>query len=420
MTEPSPLGMTGAEAEARRRIAERGPITFAEFMDVALYWPEGGYYTTRRAFGAAGDFYTAPLTHPAFGALLSGQLRSMWELLGRPQPFVVFEAGAGTGRLASDIAAQAPLLDREFGAELRLHAFDRGVPTAGEGRAAGEAGVSASAAASVPVSSGDPAVDGEGLGKAHVILANELVDAMPAHRVTWQDGELREIYVGASPDGRLTEVVGAPSTSALGERLAAVGARLSEGYRAEVNLAMGGWMGWAFGAISRGYLLLIDYGREAAAYYDESRRLGTLRCYERHTLSMDPYAHVGRRDISVHVEFTSLRAAAAAAGFAEAGSMSQAELLRGLGADALRGEIAGRADLSRAARTGNLRQIDLLMDPGGMGSFRALAFAKDAPLQGALGAARGPAGPAPLPGEGHMPIPGMAVGRLPSWEELLR
>ena len=88
-----------AEAEIRRRIAERGPITFAEFMEVALYHPGGGYYTSGERVGASGDFYTSPSVHPAFGALLAVQLFQMWELLGRPAPFTIAEAGAGNGLL---------------------------------------------------------------------------------------------------------------------------------------------------------------------------------------------------------------------------------------------------------------------------------------------------------------------------------
>ena len=415
-----PPGPTGAEVEARRRIAECGPITFAEFMEVALYWPDGGYYTTGQPFGAEGDFTTAPLTHPVFGALLARQLRTLWLTLGRPQPFGVLEAGAGTGRLAADIVAHAPLLDPAFGAAMTYRAFDRrpSPQPSPEGGGGGPTGLPQPSlrAAIPPAPSGLPPTPVGGVER--VVLANELIDAMPVHRVTVDIGELREVYVGASPGGGFVEELGAPSTPALAERLAAVGARLPEGCRTEVNLGLREWTEWAFGAISSGYLLLIDYGHEASAYYDESRRRGTLRCYAGHTVGMDPYVRVGRQDIGAHVEFTSLRAAARAAGFAEAGSMSQGELLRGLGLDAYRRQIAERSDLGRAARRANIERIDALASPDGMGSFRALLFAKDAPAEGLLGAAAGPAGPAPLPGAGHLPAPGGAA--LPTWEELLR
>ena len=103
-----------AEAEIRRRISERGAITFAEFMEVALYHPDRGYYTSGEQIGAGGDFYTSPAVHPAFGALLSVQLFQMWELLGRPTDFTVVETGAGNGLLCRDILTAAKGLDDNF------------------------------------------------------------------------------------------------------------------------------------------------------------------------------------------------------------------------------------------------------------------------------------------------------------------
>ena len=377
---------TDAEAEARRRIALRGPLTFAEFMELALYWPDGGYYASRRSFGPLGDFYTAPLAHPAFGALAARQLCSMWRTLGSPAPFAVIEAGAGDGTLALDVAAHAAALGGGFADALAYTAVDRRDPPPGfPGRWA--------RSSSVP-----------SLGGSGVTLANELLDAMPVHRVTVERGRLREIFVDAAPNGGFVETTAEPSTPALAERLERLSVRLSEGYRAEVCLASDAWLREAFAAIDRGYLLLVDYGHEASAYYDESRRAGTLRCYAGHTLSMNPYVRVGRQDISVHVEFTSVRAAAAAAGFTEAGSMTQAAWLRSLGFDAQRAEVAERSGLSRAERAANLRGMDALLDEEGMGGFRVLAFAKDAPPSGVLGASPPESAPAPLAGARHMPF----------------
>ena len=425
--------MTGAEDEVRRRIGERGPITFAEFMEVALYWPDGGYYSTRRAFGTAGDFYTAPLTHPVFGALIARQLGTMWRSVGRPERFLVIEAGAGTGRLAVDIIDHAPALDAGFARALAYLGVERRpappssiLPRRRERRPeqAGERASPADGGGGVTGGIEWAKVNGSELpsaGGPGVTLGNELLDAMPVHRVTVEEGGLRELFVGLSPDGRLVETAGAPSTPALAERLASLGVRLSEGHRAEVNLGLRAWVESAFGAIDSGYLLLIDYGHEASDYYDESRRRGTLRCYTGHTLGMNPYINVGRQDISVHVELTSLRAEAAAAGFVEAGATSQAGLLRGLGIDEYRRDIAGRADMSPAVRAANLRQIDSLADPDGMGAFRVLAFAKDAPTAGVLGVASGPPGRAPLSTAEHMPLGAPPQPQsMPTWDELLR
>lgn len=389
--------------ELRRRIAERGPLTFAEFMDAALYWPNGGYYTARRAFGAAGDFYTAPLTHPSFGGLIARQLRQMWQALGRPSPFSVVEAGAGTGRLLADVVAQAEG-EVEFATSLSAVAVDRAP--------AGDAPVDWVRASGLPVR-----------GASGVILANELIDAMPVHRVTLNEGDFREIYVGLDPDGRFLEALGVPSTPALAERLASAGVTLSEGYRAEVNLGLDAWLAEAASAIDRGWVLLIDYGHEAPAYYDESRRRGTLRCYAGHTLGMDPYRNVGRQDISVHVEFTSVMHAAEAAGLTIAGFATQAAFLRGLGFDAWHRQITDRTDLTAPVRLGNLRAMETLVDAEGMGGFRVLVLAKgiDAPLDGFSG--KNPVAVdqlAPLATPSHMPFGGVPEPQMPTWEDLLR
>ena len=112
-----------AEAEIRRRIAARGRITFAEFMEV--YHPGGGYYTSGERVGAAGDFYTSPSVLPVFGGLLAVQLVQMWEMLGRPAPFTVVEPGAGNGLLSRDIVAAAAGLPDRFGRSLRYVCLDR-------------------------------------------------------------------------------------------------------------------------------------------------------------------------------------------------------------------------------------------------------------------------------------------------------
>ena len=136
MQPPHPV--SPAEAEIRRRIGQRGPITFAEFMDVALYWPHGGYYsrdgdhapdgdnTATSPFGPSGDYYTSPMAHPAFGSLLALQLYQFWLLLDRPEPFTVAEPGSGNGQLGRDILATAAGLPGGFPDALQYICLDRG------------------------------------------------------------------------------------------------------------------------------------------------------------------------------------------------------------------------------------------------------------------------------------------------------
>ena len=155
------------EEELHRRIKAKGPITFAEFQEVALYWSHGGYYVGQPPLGARGDFYTAPLTHPVFGALISRQIAQMWRLMGEPEPFTLTEPGAGSGRLAADVVSHLALEDPSFLSALRYMGVDLSEPTV-----ALPESVSWRLPAVLPA---DPVTG--------CVLANELLDAMPAHRV---------------------------------------------------------------------------------------------------------------------------------------------------------------------------------------------------------------------------------------------
>ncbi|MDE2765361.1 MAG: SAM-dependent methyltransferase [Chloroflexota bacterium] len=394
---------TGAEGEARRRIADRGRITFAEFMAVALYWPNGGYYASaRNPLGASGDFYTSPHVHPLFGALLARQAEQAWRLLGSPPGFAVVEAGAGDGRLAADVLAALPTL-RYLGVDLRpppARAF----------------GLAWALSAGLPVR-----------GLHGVVLTNELLDAMPVHRVTMQDGALREVYAAAGAGGALTADLGPLSSPALAARLDALGVRLGQGQTAEVNLALGDWLRSLATSLERGWALLIDYGHEARDYYAPSRARGTLRCYYQHTVSADPFRLVGRQDMGAHVELTTLKREAADAGLALAGDVSQAEFLRNLGLAEARTRVLARSGLRPAERRANADAVDALADLDGLGGFRVVGLAKgigNARLAGFdPSTADGllPLPEPPLLTAAHLPRPGAPPPSDPlSWDELAR
>ena len=181
---------TSAEAEIRRRIIERGPIPFAEFMDVALYWPQGGYYSAARSpdespFGPGGDYYTSPMTHPAFGALLSVQLYQFWLLLDRPDPFWVVEPGSGNGQLCRDILQAAQSLPNGFPDSLRYLCLDRS-----------HQGVALFHSQAIPI-----ATDGVPLRNLRgCVISNELLDSFPVHQVRVEQGTLYEVYVALESD----------------------------------------------------------------------------------------------------------------------------------------------------------------------------------------------------------------------------
>ena len=259
-------------------------------MDLALYWPNGGYYRGPSPTGATGDFYTAPGAHPAFGALLCLQLYQMWRLLNCPNPFWVVEAGAGNAILSRDIVNFAPSLPHEFHCSLQYLCLDTSPTIAYDG-----AGVQPIATDRLPLS-----------GIVGCILSNELLDAFPVHMVEKRDGRLLEVYVTLRDD-KFVENLDEPSTPALQRRLDALDVKLADGQRAEINLAMTSWLADAARSLNRGYLLTIDYGRKASELYSPSRFRGTLTTFYRHTQTDNPYVHVGRQDITAQVDFTTLQ-----------------------------------------------------------------------------------------------------------------
>ena len=361
----------GLVARIHAEIARHGPITFARFMDLALYDPDGGYYRAEAARpGREGDFLTAPEAHPIFGAALARAVADAWERLGRPEPFVLREYGAGTGTLAVAVLDGLTRERPDLAASLRYDPIEvepRRLDAIADRLAAGgraDAIVGAE-------TSGSPVVG--------FVLANEVLDALPVHRVVVRESALREVLVG-SRDGAFVDVEADPTTPALAARLADESIELVDGQRAEISLGLGPWIDAAAAGLERGVLLLIDYGYPAAELYDPRRRReGTLRAYLRHRVHDDPYIHVGRQDLTAHVDITAVEAAARAAGLDHLGTTTQAEFLVGLGTEellrAIQADPATTLEEYLAVRSALMR----LLDPGAMGRFRVMAFARGWP-----------------------------------------
>ena len=370
----------GLVARIHEAIARDGPITFARFMDLALYDPDGGYYRAESARpGRDGDFLTAPEAHPIFGAALARAVADAWDRLGRPDPFVLREYGAGTGTLAlavlDGLAAEHP----DLAARLRYDPIEveprRLEAIASRLAEAGHAGVM--------VETGTSAAPITGF-----VVANEVLDALPVHRAVVRDGVLREVFVG-SRNGAFVDVEADPTTPALAARLAEESIDLVEGQRAELSLSLGPWLDAASAGLERGVLLLIDYGYPATELYDSLRRRdGTLRAYLRHRVHDDPYVHVGRQDLTAHVDVTAVETAARVAGLDHLGTTTQAEFLVGLGTEdllrAIQADPATTLEGYLAVRSALMR----LLDPGAMGRFRVMAFGRrwpDGPPLAGLG-----------------------------------
>jgi len=303
------------------RIRAGGPISFAEFMRECLYHPAHGYYSRANA-RRFGDYYTSVDVHPIFGGLLARQFAEMWELLGSPRPFVVAESGAGVGRLAGHILNFSARALPEFYAAVEYVAVERS-----NARRAEHAARLADHVAAGRVSSADEIPREIPAG---CIFSNELLDALPAHRVVVENGALREIYVGFE-SARFTEVLGESSMPALERYFFDQGITLAEGQQAEVCFEACDWIESAGRALERGFVMTIDYGHEARALYDEHHNRGTLLAYRDHTVSVNLLDAPGKQDLTSHVNFTAVDLWGRRAGLHRTGLVTQSQFLVALG-----------------------------------------------------------------------------------------
>jgi len=394
-------------------IRDRGPMTVAEFMDLALYDPELGYYArAAQRSGRAGDFFTSVDVGPLFGELLEVQLAEMAAVLRATAEvaenaekdqqhsalsarsavaFDLVEAGAGNGRLSADILRAARERDRAFYDSIQLHL----VEASAEARAAQRTTLGdlverlASSSPSLPSS-----FDG-------VLIANELLDALPVHQVVMREDGLREIYVETSvarpcPEVHRGERVAlrtiedTPSTPALAEYLVRLGVELQPGWRVEISLRAVEWIRNAARRLRHGFIILIDYGHDARELYSPSHAAGTLTTFHGHrSVGSESSAATpawlqspGEQDITAHVDFTSIRVAAEEEGLQTLGFLDQTYFLLGLigdswsaNADGSSAEANGWSAKALAERrTGALKTLVM---PGGLGStHKVLIFGK--------------------------------------------
>ena len=308
-------------------IRQKGRMTFARFMEIALYDPEDGYYTASAdRIGLGGDYYTSPDVHPIFGRLLAKQIRQMASMLPQDRPFMILEMGAGKGLLCRDILTALKDESQENLKRFRYIVIERSPAMVAQQK---ELLRSAGLADRVVWFSGfnEAAADGPLIG---CVLSNEFVDALPVHRVIGTKTGLDEIYVDLKDD-RFVESADDPSTPELAAYFDGLKIHLSEGQRAEVNLEAAHWMREVGRSLGRGFVITIDYGHAAPELFAPHRKKGSLLCYFRHTVHEDPYARVGEQDITAHVDFTRLAQAGAEAGLSVTGFTNQLNFLMGLG-----------------------------------------------------------------------------------------
>ncbi|MBI5900423.1 MAG: SAM-dependent methyltransferase [Rhodocyclales bacterium] len=354
--------MLGAVIAAE--IAARGGwISFARYMELALYEPGLGYYAGgTQKFGdhtEGGDFLTAPEITPLFAQTLARQVAQVM----RASAPMVIEAGAGSGRLAADLL---PALDA-LGC---LPGRYRILELSGALRARQQATLAQRAPAYLD------RVEWLDMLPEHLagcLLGNEVLDAMPTHALSWrEDGRIEEIGV-AIEEGRLVEAA-RPATGTL---LSAAQALQMEGpWRGELSLAVRAWIGDLSRRLERGALLLIDYGLPRHELYHPQRNGGSIRCHYRHRVHQDAFWYPGLSDITSHVDFTAVAEAGFDAGLEVLGYCSQANFLLNCGIGELLGEVGAGETVNLLARGA----VNVLLSPNEMGElFKVIALGRDVP-----------------------------------------
>jgi SAM-dependent MidA family methyltransferase len=385
-------------ADLAERIAERirreGPIPFDRFVDTALYDEDGGFYARGGGAGRAGrDFVTSPEVGVLFGALVARYLDRAWTELSRPDPFVVVDAGAGRGRLASDVLRAEPECSRalryvlvERSAALRVAQREL-LTLEPADRAFGPAVRDDPEEAPRPVEDIGPIATS--LREfpaieltAGVVIANELLDNLPFRLVERARGGWTEVRVGLAPDGFVEVAVAAPPEVAEAADNVAAGAAIPAGARLPVPTATVDWLDECARLLRRGFLVVIDYA-DAAASLAARPQDEWLRTYRSHQRAETPLAAPGAQDITSTVPVEHLVTHAARGGFELVERTTQAQWLAALGVDELvddaRGlwrERAAVGDLEALAARSRVTEAAALTDPSGLGAHSVFAFAK--------------------------------------------
>lgn len=376
------------------RIHRQGPLPFDAYVEAALYDPTDGFFARGRGAGRAGrDFVTSPEVGPLFGALVARALDRWWERLGRVDPFLVVDAGAGSGRLAADIVRAAPacapalrlvLVERSAALReaqrrrLELEPVEDALGPAVPGPP-GEAPEPVRRAGPILTALDElPAVSLEG-----VVLANELLDNLPFRLVERADDGWRDVRVATDTHGALVEtLVPAPDDIAAEADELTAGLEISPGTRLPLPSGTAAWLADCAARLRRGFLVVVDYADDLTSLAARGQR-SWLRTYREHRRGHDPLEHPGGCDITCDVAVEHLRLAAARVGLTALEETHQSTWLRELGIDQLVDdarrvwrERAHLGDLEAVAARSRVTEAEALTDPAGLGAHRVFVFAK--------------------------------------------
>jgi SAM-dependent MidA family methyltransferase len=352
-------------ASIKKYANKQTSLSFAQFMQQTLYTPQLGYYSNSlQKIGEKGDFITSPEISPLFSKCLARQAKQVLEQLSSPN---IIEFGAGRGIMARDILLELEQLKQpldnyyiiELSAELKL--------------------VQQQTLSSLPNKIKQKVVWLDKLPPplSAVVLANEVLDAMPVERLKFMPSSISQAFVKIV-QGDLSWDYQPITNRKLKEKaedlLQYIGSPSPDGYETEVNLNIEPWIASINDFLNEGLLLIIDYGYSRQEYYQPARVMGTLRCHYQHLAHNDPFFYPGLQDITAHVDFTAVAEAGFNVGFNIDGFTTQAHFLMASG-------LLGMSEKLTLNTTESIKiaqQIKTLTMPNEMGeSFKVIALTKN-------------------------------------------
>ena len=365
-------------------ISRKGPLSFARFMELALYDVPYGYYMTQAVdgerpssdrIGWGGDFYTAPELSPMLARTLVNQILDIDAQLGHPDPFTFLEIGGGNGTFAGDFLQECRTTASAFFNRLSYVLVERSPYLQSRQAARLRKMLGDWPQGHVIWKSSLEEIETHSL--IGVVFSNELVDALPVHRIRCEQAQLWEIVV-AYEGGQFVERLKSCSSPMLIKYINTHKVSLSEGQTSELHVEAEGWMNQVARILHRGIVITIDYGHTCSDYYHSDRKDGTFLCYFRHAISTNPYIRVGAQDMTAHVNFSALATTGIANGLNLDGLTTLANWLVGLRVEEL------VRDLDQESK--EVRAVTHLLNPHGMGkTFKVLVQRKGLeafPLQG--------------------------------------
>lgn len=305
----------------QKKICTNGPISFHDFMEMALYYPDLGYYTSlHEKFGKTGDYFTAPLFTNIYGMVIAKQLEEMWRITGKKE-FIIVEYGAGRGTLCADILNHLKN-NKPFFNELNYCIIEKSESLRQQQKIFFDRSTEF-----VQKINWLNTID-EITPFTGCVLANEVVDNFSVHKVIMKENQLMETFV--DHNNGFTEIL-KQAPGCLKEYFKQLSIELPHDHYTEVNMQAIEWLRNISTSMTKGFVITIDYGFPSSELYQPYRCEGTIVCYHKHSVNDHPYNNIGEQDITAHVNFSALDHWGKQNGLMNCGYTTQSQFLSGLG-----------------------------------------------------------------------------------------